>query len=115
MTKTEFTKHLNTIHKVGTEQDAINFLTSTTKLGEKLCKEIIRNLWGCSNPKYVGNNVYNLLKVSSTEDLTVTFKPKLKKGCSIYLVYPDEHAAIFALHKVKQFKLNNDEKLIGNN
>lgn len=104
MTKTEFTKYLNTIHKTGSEQEAITFLTLTTKLGEKLCKEIIRSLWGCSNPKYVGNNIHHLLEVSASSDVSDEFKPKLKKGCSIYIIYPDEHAAIFALYKIKQYK-----------
>ena len=104
MTKTEFTNHLNKIHSIGSEQEAITFLVLTTRLGEKLCKEIIRNLWGCSNPKYVGNNILQLLEVSASSNVTDEFKPKLKKGCSVYIIYPDEHAAIFSLYKIKTYK-----------
>jgi hypothetical protein len=104
MTKHEFSKHLTNIHSTGTESEAVTFLMITTRLGEKLCKEIIRNLWGCSNPKYVGSNILHLLEISASSDVSTTFKPKLKKGCSVYIVYPDEHAAIFALFKLKEYK-----------
>ena len=111
MTKTEFIKTFNEIHKNSREIEAIDLLHDITRLSMRMCTQIIRNLWNCSDPKFVGNNIYDLVKVSADGDESrdpskpkLEYKPKLKKGCNVYFVYLDEHIAFFALHKIKQYK-----------
>lgn len=101
MTKAEFIGLIDSFHKQNNETRSRNFLMDVTRMSERLCKDVIRSIWGCSNPKYVGLNLYNLIK-NSAEDQE--FVPKLRKGCHVYFMYLDEHTAIFALHKIKEYK-----------
>lgn len=105
MNKTEFIRELNRLHKEDVRDSTEDFIAVVTRLGIHLSKDIVKSTWGCSNPKYFGHNVYNLLESSANEDNSVTFEPKLKKGCQIYYNHLDMHTAAFALYKIKQFKL----------
>jgi hypothetical protein len=99
MSKTEFIKNLNEHYTANRIDACINFMHSVTKLSISMCAKIIRNLWGCSAPKKFGTNVYNLLETTAND---VEYMPLVRKDCSVYLIYPDEHAAAFALYKLKQ-------------
>lgn len=111
MTKNEFIKKLNVIHKEFNETVAVDFLIATTKLGPRLSKDIIRNLWNCSNPKSVGQNIYQLMEVSAEEDSAIQFSPKLKKNCNVYFTYLDPHTAAFALFKIKKYNSKTIENV----
>ncbi|MCK9429712.1 MAG: hypothetical protein M0R17_06875 [Candidatus Omnitrophica bacterium] len=105
MTKHMFITHLTNCHNLGVKAQCIEYLHNITRLSNDLCSKIVNSLWGCSNPKYFGNNIYNLLKASADSDNSVQFEPKTKSiGCTVYIIYPDEHAAAYALYKIKQFK-----------
>ena len=105
MTKTEFTKQLTNCHYLGVKEHTIEYLHNITRLSTDLCTKLVNSLWGCSDPRHFGNNMYNLLKASADSDNSVQFSPKTKTiGCTIYIIYPDEHAAAYALYKIKQFK-----------
>jgi hypothetical protein len=107
MTKDEFSKVLNDFHtNNGLENkiNSINFLNKVTRLSNDLCHKLINSLWGCSEINHFGDNIYNLLEVSADANPTIQLDPKLKtNSCTVYIIYPDEHAATFALHKIKEY------------
>lgn len=103
MTKAEFIKHLNKYHKYDIQDSAGRFMNITTKLSLPLCNKLVSNLWNCSLSRDFGSNIYNLLEASA--DPKTEFNPKIKAtNCTMYILYPDEHAATFALYKIKQYK-----------
>lgn len=102
MNKQTFIKELNKAFAENDKLSAIGFLNQTTKLSVNLSTRMVTNFWGCTQSRYFGGNIYYLLK--SAANASDDFIPKVKKGCSVYLVYPDEHAAAFALFKIKQNK-----------
>jgi hypothetical protein len=112
MTKDEFTGILNRLHKLsgeGRKGDATIFLHDTTRLSIDMCNKLIHSLWGCSEVNYFGNNIYELLESAANADPNVQLTPKLMTDtCGVYFVYPDEHAAAFALYKIDKYKhINN--------
>ena len=115
MNKNEFIKHLNDLHNKNARDLTEDFIAHVTRLSIHLSKDIVQSTWGCSNPKYFGHNIFDLLESSANEDNAITFNPKLKKGCNIYYNHLDMHTAAFALYKIKQYKLitnDNDKKII---
>jgi hypothetical protein len=108
MTKGEFIKYLNKYHKEDIKEIVILFMNDTTKLSLNLCAKLVNNLWVCSASEDFGSNMYNLLEASA--DAKVDFNPKIKTtSCTMYILYPDEHAATFALYKIKQCKIKLNE------
>ena len=106
MTKGEFISYLNSKHKLDRKEAIIHFMNDVTKLSLNFCAKLVNNLWNCSSSRYFGNNMYNLLESSANSE--IDFNPKIKTtSCTMYILYPDEHAAIFALYKIKQYKFNN--------
>jgi hypothetical protein len=109
MTQAEFAGTLNNYHKDNFKQFATEFMHNITRLSMDLCSRVVTSLWGCSEVGYFGNNVYHLLETAASADPNVQLEPKLKtNSCTVYVIYPDQHAAVFALYKVEKYKsLNN--------
>lgn len=104
MTKAQFISILNHQHENDDRLNCTYFMHNVTKLSMDLCTKIVRNLWTCSASKDFGDNMYNLLE--SSANTRIEFNPKIKTtSCTMYILYPDEHAAVFALHKIKQHKI----------
>lgn len=105
MTKSNFIKKLNQFHKEGDKLAALAFIGAVTKLGLRTATEIASAMWTASVSGKFGYNVYDLLETSANEDSSVLYNPKFKKGHDIYVKYLDDHAAAFALYKIKQCKI----------
>jgi len=105
MTKKAFTNLFNIYYKQGLKSSSIDSMHKITKLSVDLCTKLITNIWGCTDPDYFGQNIYQLLEASADSDGNIQFEPKLKtSSCCMYIIYPDEHAAVFALYKIKKYK-----------
>lgn len=101
MTKKDFIKALNHYYKENDKLGAIGFVNNVTKLSTKFSTDLVKGFWACSADKVFGQNIYSILETTAEGS---EFNPKTKNSCSVYLVYPDEHAAAFALFKIKQYK-----------
>lgn len=109
MTKAEFTSRFNFLHYNGDSANkttCIVLLNEITRLSTDMCSKLVNSLWGCSDQNAFGDNIYQLLEVSANADPDVQLEPKLKtNSCTVYIIYPDEHAAAFALFKIKNYKI----------
>lgn len=104
MTKSQFIEVLNNNHRNDYRDATVTIVHNITKLSLDLCTKIIRNLWTCSASEDFGGNLYKLLEASANPK--IDFNPKIKtNNCPMYILYPDEHAAAFALYKIKQHKI----------
>lgn len=104
MSKTDFINALNKAHKRNDREYALIMLINSTQLGDRVCKEILRHNWDASKTGAFGTNIYHFLEVCLNEDSAVEYKPITKKGAEYYINYLDNHAAAYALHKIKQYK-----------
>lgn len=102
MTKSQFIDILNYQHRENDRLTCTAFMHNVTKLSIDLCTKLVRNLWTCSASEDFGDNMYNLLE--SSANTKIEFNPKIKtNSCTMYILYPDEHAAVFALYKISQY------------
>lgn len=109
MTKSDFINILNGNHKDGDKESTVEFLHDVTKMSVILSTKIVNSLWNCSNPKYFGNNMYDLFENSAKGDEAPDFNPRLKKGCNVYFLFVDEHTAAFVLFKIKEYVIKSNK------
>ena len=105
MSKDEFIKRLDAYYIDNDKYDCVMEMHLITRLSTDLCSKLISSIWTCSHPEYFGDNIYQLLEVSADGNSSIQFDPKLKEAtCGVYIIYPDEHAAAFALYKINKYK-----------
>ena len=104
MNKVAFISKLNEFHAKGERSNAVKFLGLTTKLSLNTCVDIIKIAWDASKEGSYGKNLFDYLESTANETISSGFNPVLKKGYFIYIKYLDNHAAAFALYKIKKYK-----------
>mgnify|MGYP001198617778 CR=1 FL=1 len=96
----DFITNINTFHNESDIQKTIEFLNGSTKLGFKVCKEIIKNNWTCAKEGYLGDNIYSFIVACANE---TAYDPVVEKNTGFYVKYLDQPAAEYALKNIKKF------------
>lgn len=102
MTKKDFVRTLNQYHFDNNLTNARDLLLHSTKLGERVCKELIRHNWEISKRGSFGTNIFHFLECC-LEDDTIDYSPIIKKDAYFYVKYLDNHAAAYALINIKKY------------
>jgi len=94
------------MHKGNDKVTALSFLIDSTRLGERVCKELMRHNWDASKIGSFGTNIYHFFEVCLNEDSAIEYTPITKKNAEYYINYLDNYVAAYALHKIKQYNIN---------